>query len=561
MRVVLVVCALLAGCGEVVKTQPDAPIDADPCATNTCECTPETEATDCGQYEVCDVSGSGRVCACAPAYAEMNGACVFAGAPADRGMAELTTWQISGTDITLDPSAAGNVDGGEASIGVEGVCSFASLTQTFTMPPRARSQPFKIAITHTADDPVFPPVLSATTLQVRVGNQWFDMPVSRNVYRTDTFCLGESAYGGDVEFAVSSFGATECGQQTAARIRVDQIAVRVADPGECPEPGAIPNGDFEAASNWTFTTGGTATAAITATDGEGTSRGALLSLPDRCARASMVGAIAVPSGAGRALEVYTRGSGSSSRVAVKFADRPVATLQVTTQARSQRICIPSWAQGTTLNLTLATERSQDNTCSAAPRQIAFDNIRIVDEPTCMDGPLTDPGFERITNVTGPATGWVLNNDVVNNLEPGIAQVLNSAPSAQTGSGSLRLSTNNECASSPSAAVAFTVPAAVGSAGPAVKVFGNAPANPRTTPFVALGLGAPLFTFRSEVPETGSYVEVIRCIPPALSGRRLDLFLTMQDDDGGACQPAMPPPTESVAYDSVSVTTDPSCPAQ
>lgn len=553
MRVglIVVLCSALFACGEVVKTSPDAPVDADPCATATCECTAATEATDCGAHEVCDESGPGRVCACAPAYADQGGTCVFAGAPLDPGMSDATIWVPTGLGVGVDAAASGNVNPGEVVITRDGVCALSGVTQRFTMPALDRAEPFKLVVTHISNETQGS---IPGQLHVQVGAQWLEIPLSRNVYRTDTFCLGAGAYGGEVPFRVTALAACTPNMQMSS-LNVDQVEVRVADPGECPDPGMVPNGDMEQATNWTFTMATGTTAGFVAGAGEGGSRAAQINATTRCSEATVNGMLSIATTMpNQALEVFT--SGGSGRLQVRLDNKGLATINASSTPKNHRICIPTWAKGTTARLSFQLARSQNITCDAQVRTINIDSVKLVSEPTCPDADLTDPGFERVANLTGPATGWTLTNDVVNAVEAGQVNVINNMNGAHAGNGYVSMTSTNECAQDPYAAATIRVPAPQGAAGPAVKFFGRSPANAFAQAYASVGGSLA----RLDIAETNTYDPYTLCIPPALVDRPLELRLTMRDQDGSSgC--VNPIATQSAQFDDVEVTTDASCPAQ
>src|SRR5689334_18630015 len=181
-----IMLALLAACGHVVMPE------ADPCANTVCQCTVQTQATDCASHQICDVSGPGRKCACAAGYADHGAGCVFDGAPRDPGFSDPTAWTQIGVGATVDGAVAGNVDKGEAVFTSNGMCSFAGLKQTFTMPARDRAEPFKLAVTHTAVDP--DELGFNGSVSIGVAGQFIEANPAVNVFQTSTICLGPRAY-------------------------------------------------------------------------------------------------------------------------------------------------------------------------------------------------------------------------------------------------------------------------------------------------------------------------------------------------------------------------------
>ena len=562
MRVALVSSLVFVlSCGDVVKSSPDAEVD--PCAQATCECTTATEVADCGAHAACNVAGPGRTCECVAAYAKTGGACTFAGAPANPGMSDATKWLAVGAGATIDPAAAGNVDMGEAVFDESGMCTLAYLHQVFTMPPLDRAEPFKLVVTHTAVDPQFD---LGNQISIGVGKQWADLPISRNVYRTDSFCLGAESYGGPIDFRVATLGSPFCGSPTTAKIRIDQVSVRVADPGECPTPGSVVNGNFEAGTGWTFANTQGSAAAITAGAGEGGTAGGRIIGTNKCSEATMTGTIALPSravNANPAIDIFWTGT-SGQRLVVGLSGNKVQTIVATAAGAHTRMCVPAWATGTTTSLSFFMQRQSDNGCATAlARTFSIDNISVVNEPAC-NAPvdITDAGFERVANVTGPATGWGLTNAYVNDVEGVTTNAINSSSLAHGGNGVLRMTWVNQCTSINGGGADFTVtvPASASGAGPAIRFFSSSPAaNTQTQTRLSI-LPAPntVSPWAINTPETGAYVQSTLCLPPQFSGRPVHLRASI-GGNGGSCIPVQP--LETALFDDFEVTTDVTCPAQ
>jgi hypothetical protein len=562
-------------CGAVKSPSNPGDDDAgggDVCPTGaTCACSVATQATDCGTHEVCDTTSTpGRVCACAPAYAkDGTGACAFAGAPADPKMSDATVWAPVGTGASINATLPGNVDPGEAVINHDGLCGYAALSQTFTMPPLDRAEPFKLVVTHTGVEPQQQFDLSGSMLSIGVGNQWTDLAVPINVYRTDSICLGPAAYGGPIKFQVATLGGggltCSTGATSTSTVHVDQLVVQVAGPGECPMPGTVMNGNFETATGWTFTSvQGTATGTIVAGAGEDGSAGAQLVGTNRCSEEMMTGQVSMPTRAqiaNPAVDLYWNGT-SGERLVFQLGGKNIATLNATGTAGHSRVCVPAWAAGNATTIGLFMARHSDNACTTAYSQsFTIDNLTIVNEPACTaTGDLTDPGFERVANLTGPVTGWGSLHDYVNDLQGLYTNALNSAGLAHAGNGSLRMIWDNPCTQFNSGGADFSliVPAPSGG-GPAVKFFANVPATNTMTEarvsLLPLPFGSTAY-FTS--PPTGAYAAHTLCLPPALAGRRITLRASL-GDSGGGC--AASNTSESAVFDDFSVTTDPACAAQ
>jgi hypothetical protein len=479
-------------------------------------------------------------------------------------MSDPTKWTSVATGGLIDPTAAGNVDPGEAVINRAGMCGFGGLSQTFTMPPLARAEPMKLVVTHTAVDASRD--LFGVVLSIGVGQQWMDLPLSVGAYKTESFCLGPAAFGGPTEFRIATMGSPICTGASTSTVRVDQMQVQLAAPGECPMPGQVINGDFESAMGWTFNNVSSATGAIVPAAGEAGSAAAQIAGANKCSEATMIGTASFPAKAAMAnpaIDMFWNGT-AGQRLVVGIAGKNVETLNANGVAKHSRLCIPPWAAGTVNSLSFFMQRQSDNGCTTAlARSFTIDNVTIVNEPACNTaGELTDAGFERVANLTGPVTGWGVTNGYVNDVEGLTATVLNSPGLAHTGNGVLRVSWINQCTDVNSGGADFTtfVPPAVGTAGPAVKFFVNAPAtNTMTESRLAMQPQAnsttPVFVTS---PETGAYVQNILCLPPQLIKRRITLHASTGIVGGGGCLQNQP--QEAALFDDFDVTTDPSCPA-
>lgn len=541
------------GCGEVQHTP-----DADPCETATCACTVATQDVDCGVHSVCDESGPGRKCVCAPAYKDQGGTCVFDSAPRDPGLTDPQIWQSTGMGAGVNPAALGNTDTGEGQFNAAGMCNSSALSQKFVMPPLSKAEQFKVSVTYTVSDPQFS--LGGVQLDMSVGSRFFEQAPSRNTYRTDTFCLGAANYGREVDFHLGTRGGPSmCPSTSTAMLSVDRVAVAPATPDECPAPGVIPNNDFEGTGGWTFNPLTGATAGIVDGVGETGSRAAQLATTNRCSQASMTGTIAIPAeGAvpNPAIDVFYSGTGGG-RLTVSLDGKNISVLNASS-ARHAKICVPKWAIGTTssIGFLLQQNASGAGACTVAlNRTFVVDSLKIVSDAACTSSDNPDPGFERVANLNGPTAGWGLLHGHVNDVEGGTAIIGSSAALAHSGTGVLRLAGSAVCVSAGQAGadLTFIVPPAQGAAGPALKFFANVGAgNVNTNTIVSLGTGS-----QTILPETGAYTAQQICLPPKLVGRRMTARFSTGGLGGGCSTFA----EESAFIDDVELTTDPACPAQ
>jgi hypothetical protein len=559
--VAVLVIGALGACGEVQTAAPDA---ADPCATATCECTAATEVTDCGAHAICNEAGPGRVCECAAAYTDQGGACVFVGAPLDKGFMDPSKWTTIGLGTSVNAGAAGNLDPGEVQVNRIAMCNGGGVTQTFTMPAFDRADPFKLSITHTGIDAGNFDIFGSQ-VQAGVGGQFFESQVTPGQYKTETFCLGPRAYGGPVDFRIGTFGGPGCNSTSASTINVDQMAIQVAAQGECPAPNTIVNGDFEAFTGWTFTTTQGASGSIAGGIGENGSQAAQLATTNRCSEATMTGTIGFPSNEAvpnQAIEVFYNAT-PGQRLTFQLGSKNVAVLVKASSSgmpERTRICVPDWAVGTSSTIGFFLQRNSDNACTTPlNKNYMIDSLKIVSDPACAPQLIEDPGFERAAD-PGHMPGWGLTNGYVNDQEGSTAVIVSNTGVAHTGTSALRLGGANECVivGAGGADISFFVPPAAGTAGPAVKFFANVGLNNlKTTTRAAV---FPFFggVNSIDVPEAGVYKQSTLCLPPSATGRRISVRFSTGDSDGGGCGANY---AEEVAFiDDVELTTDPSCPA-
>ena len=554
----------LLACGPVKGSPPgdddvDGPVDD--CETNTCECTAATEAADCGEHALCNEAGAGRVCECVSAYAKSGGApCSFAGAPLDKGFAEADKWTAIDSTSSINTGAIGNLDPGEGVIDRVGVCDLGGFRQTFAMPPRAKAEPFKLSVTHSIVDSDF---TLGGGVDVAIGGAWFTAASIRNAFKTDAICLGSRAYDGDKELLVQTTGNTNCAGASTSTFRIDQVAILPATNGECPADGTALNGEMDAQSDWVFNVISGATGEIQATGGESNGTTARIAATTTCSRASMTGSIALKdhtTSPNQAIEVFVNAT-TGERLTVALGDKQIGAITGTGTGKKFRVCVPSWAHGTHSPIVFSFQESTSGTCNASTKGFNIDSVTVVDEPNCDDVDVQDSGFENIANATGPVTGWGLNNQSTN-LITSRAEVLSSGIAARTGTGSLRLSSTNECASNASARATFIVPAPAGAAGPAVKLFSNISSTntPNIIGQAQVLLGGKVLVPLVALPEnTAGYTQSIICLPPRSAGRRVTLELSIDHPGSNTCANNFA--QENVFIDDVELTTDASCPAQ
>ncbi len=163
----------------------------------------------CGVPRCCDEFGPGRTCVCADALRTRP----RAGRACSTPRPAIPAWPRS-PDLAVhwhgrrrQPGGARRyTDTGEGQFNVAGTCSNSlALSQKFVMPPLSRRSSSRCRSCYTMSDPQF--TLGGVQLDMSVGSRFFEQAPSRNVYRTDTFCLGPPTSWPRVDFRLGTRGA------------------------------------------------------------------------------------------------------------------------------------------------------------------------------------------------------------------------------------------------------------------------------------------------------------------------------------------------------------------
>lgn len=335
----------------------------------------------------------------------------------------------------------------------------------------------------------------------------------------------------------------------------------------CPRPGEVVNGDFEGAAGWTLSGG----ADIDAGPVTGDTRVAHFVTATQCDRASITGTFSVPTAAhlpNAALRLMLRtgySNNASASVSVQLtAEAPASTDSkwmelapnvpevVPSIVPSQTAgCLPEWTKGRVVTVTLNLERDQCSGGVPWVNEFFIDNLELVSEPKCpLATNLLGGDFEQDTQY------WTFSNPI----GPQLQYIFSPAPVAHSGSAALRLSVDVACQMN-RAMNTFTVPAANGSDGPAVKFWYQIP-QPGASQFSVKVTGKryvdttldPLQP-RVLTPVNG-WTQVTVCLDPKYSGVPNELAF-MAAGPGGVCSASTP--HAEAWFDDVEVTTDPACP--
>ena len=544
VRVCLIGCLVLVfGCGNA-GTDGDAGIedggqlpDADICDSVVCEC--DTDG-DCGAHEVCDAtSGPGRVCICAPAYEDNGSGCAFAGAPLAPGFDDPAPWMISGGAI-LDPTATGGDDPGEVRWSGGAICDGSGVLQTFTMPPYGRAEPLAFEITYRNNRES-----SDARPQLALNERWVRLP-RRFDFFTQSICLGEAGFGGDVEFRVDGHSGFCPAFDEADMLVVDRFEVVRADDAEleCPAPGFVLDGDFEGDGTAWNPIGD---ASVQDGVGQNGTRAARLQTATLCSAAFMTGMASLPqstSTPSQALRFFWKGT-TGRILQVQAADGFVADLTASDQATVSTVCLPPHSHGLVRAITFALPITTGSCGEPDLRDFVVDTVEVVSEPECGDDPhLLDGDFELAVTGTVPGS-WSFGGAGTR----GTVGVVTG--NAQNGDASLHFTAQQRCAFL-TARATIVVPKPDATGGPTLKYFYQVGDNPETSVTSRPGNG-PL-------PEpTAGYVEETVCLDPALATQPQELVFTMQSSGGPCGDPFLP--EEEAFIDNVRVTTDAACPSE
>jgi hypothetical protein len=424
------------------------------------------------------------------------------------------------------------------------ICDSSGVSQTFAMPPYARAEPLAFQLTYRGDSE---PNKEARP-QLALNEHWVRLP-RRDSFFTQTICLGEAGFGGDVEFRVDGHSVFCPTFGEADELVVDRFeVVRAADAElQCPAPGFVLDGDFEGDGTAWSPIGD---ASVQDGVGQNGTRAARLQTATLCTAAFMTGVVSLPlstSNPNQALRFFW--TGTVDRVLqVQVADGFVADLTAAGGATVSTVCLPPHSQGLARAVTFAlplTTGSSGSSCGDPDvRDFVVDTVEVVSEAECGDDPyLLDGDFELAVTGTVPE-GWSFGGGGPR----GTVGVITG--NAQNGDASLHFTAQQRCAFlSARATIVVPKPDAIG--GPALKYFYRAGNNPETSLNSRPGNG-PL-------PEdTAGYVEETVCLDPALATQPQELVFTMQGS-GAPC--GDPFPEEEAFIDNVRVTTDAACPSE
>ena len=521
-------------------------------------CTATCAAQACGAHARCDDASGTRTCTCAPGYSDAKspGTCAFVGIINDPGFSNTppASWKLTGA--VLDANYASGVDPGQVTLDAPTTCAGSGqVRQSFTMPTVAESGPLALR----AVDRLFtvsPPVgctffcfpFAVHRMFLRNGASFLgainDFTVtsapSGGAFHDRSVCLGERWYGRAIDFGLSPVSSCSGFSGTWSR-SIDHLSIDEAP--NCPMPGTIKNGDFEAAGGWTPSNVTGSTADVVAGAGNGGSRAGRITASTYCNSATLTGLISPPESRLPNLAIsFDYKLTSQDSVTVRLGGQAVARVKGNGAYQNAHICIPESTKGisTDLAFALVEKLSPTNTCDGTTnREFLVDGVEFVSDSKCgMPATLANPGFEP----TDVVDDWSASSDVANSTpisleKPGFnsnaAASLNVIATCQSSSvtalGSVPL---------PGAGKGIALSAMIkGSLTGAAKVTTN------------LGVGS--------FAVTGAYTRAQVCLAAGNLGVTTPLTIALtQDPNGGKCDVTA---VSSVQVDDLRFVEDSACP--
>ncbi|WP_437587068.1 hypothetical protein [Sorangium sp. So ce1000] len=521
------------------------------------DCPPGEEGCPCGSLGQCDdglrcadsvcISG----CACTDDDAPVDGECVWQGGPRDPSFQRADAWSTTGA-ARVSPEAPGNGNPGAGVIGREAVCQMAGFYQRLSMPGLACAGPLVLTFAaHIGCGPTMD-CLGPPGVGVRIdgGTSDIDLMPSSS-FAPQRVCLGERAYGGPIGLLLGPARRSPlCDEDTGQgfTLTFDDVAIQPAEMNECPPPGQVLNGDFEAGAAGWKATPENGVAEIEGGLGQGGGKGGRLATTLFCQVPSLEGTVSAPLPSAAlpspALRIWSRGS-PGTIVDVMLSTHRLTALTGTGEAQVSHACLPRWALGMAHRLAFAFRNRNGQPCmDENKRDFTVDDLAIVSDDRCPgDAPIFDPGFENASAGAGLSPTWVLNAE---DPARGSARLAVDAAAAHAGDVSLSLSVQKPCRE-PSASTVFTVPAPEGAAGPALKFWY------RTS---HLRAATATSTPGATLPPSEGWTQRTICLNPRTAGR--PQHLSFKISASGACD--APLDDEALHVDDVEATTDPSCPA-
>lgn len=525
----------------------------------------------CGDHALCAETENGGVCACVPGYE--GDPCTWMGGLEDPGFTDPEVW--NGTNgATVIALAEGQDDKGIASFESSVVCNAGAVSQTIEMPPYDLAEPFVIEIRYRYE--------GVDGVAVGYGRAFRELPdVARfPAWQTHRICLGEAGYGGPVKFQVAASGKLpDCFSAPTGRIEVDRFAIAVAQPGECPAPGEVLNGNAEpGVDGWDFrveSTGeGASSGGVVAGVGNDGSGGARIYKPAGGTNlAAMWTKVSVPrfdTLPSPAVRFTVRGVGPGRVLAglgtfpgLRIVRRPLDSFVVDGAPSVYTYCLPPRAFGNVLQLYFA---MRGGPSFAEEVELVVDDVEVFSEPSCGESlDILDPSFDSAPNRW---PGVIITDPFDIPTSPSTVRVIDDPNRARPpGRGALEVSYTNNQASIDAETWVWVPPPDEGG-NPMLVFYADVPSDPGVKVRWALfGSLSPNFECvegelctrqpNAALLEGGGwrrYDEI--CLPPEWAERWFQVRLAVRPSDGPL---EVFDPPRSVLFDDFEVTTDPRCP--
>lgn len=177
---------------------------------------------------------------------------------ANGGFSTADSWSPS-SGAMVNTTASGALDVGEAFFTSSAVCDGAELLQTICVPGTYETLGPMVLALFARSEGCSDPFFCSGRGGVRFDGHFQQVGQYLSVEYGEErhMCLGEAAYGGTVDLALTALGGDAtgtCEPAHTAGFAYDNLALATAPADLCPAPGTILNGDFEGGDvGWTFT--------------------------------------------------------------------------------------------------------------------------------------------------------------------------------------------------------------------------------------------------------------------------------------------------------------------
>ncbi|MEJ7597482.1 MAG: hypothetical protein WKG01_06190 [Kofleriaceae bacterium] len=377
--------------------------------TGPCECEVESDCAD--PHATCNA----EACECVAGYTQQAGACAWTGVIADPGFSTAGTWGTTEFAVirpdTMAPElrdpGVGLFFGGVMPSCGERETGLDRIDQLVTMPRLSRAELLVTELTlRQGTEDTHPSNGNA----IGLGGVWQKFyPDYYPAWSRQRRCLGAAAYAPDsstgpgVErpFEIMHDEFRVCFE--TSRLELDHVEILPAAPGECAAPGSVLNGDAEADTGWHFIGENASTAGYAPGIGVAGSRGIGFHLDRRCDYAGARVALSIPDVASPALRFHGRiPPGALARLSI---DDATTVLAGTGTLDDTRVCLPKTLRGaaTELSIQLFAQNPNGSACTdVVAHDAVFDQLAVIDDPTCGTNAIADGGFESPAETFGLA---------------------------------------------------------------------------------------------------------------------------------------------------------------